>query len=138
MKYSIYEDKEVSKLPICLSTYLRNKIEEIKWDNRFEKEKLEELKTELTTVLNQLSNRSLAFSYVDGDMEDENGYFYKNIFGYDVAFKLISICGVLYVYIDSINFNLEDIGLVEKQRKTLSAIITEVLNQYLKENLITE
>ena len=97
----LIEDKQPSKLPTFFSSEFDEKIEEIIWYNQFEEEARTQLRNELGTILNHISNRAIALSYSDGGREDVNRTIFKRILGHNVAYKIITNNDAVLVLIEN-------------------------------------
>lgn len=112
MKLShLTENEQSLTLPTYFSSEFDEKIDEIIWYNQFEKEARKQLKEELGSILNYISNRSIALSYSNRDKEDLNTTIFKQILGHNVAYKIITDNDSVSICIENIEFDAEQFGL---------------------------
>lgn len=66
-----------------------------------------------------------------------NGAIFIRDFGYNVAYTIQTnyVTNQAYVYVFKVNLNSKQFGLRENENR-INRIISEVLNQYLRRNLI--
>ena len=107
----LIENKQSLTIPTYFSSEFDEKIDEIIWYNQFEEEAKKQLKDELGSILNYISNRSIALSYSDGGKEDLNTTIFKHILGHNVAYKIITDNDSVSICIEDIEFNPQQFGL---------------------------
>ena len=130
--FSLNEDKLPPRLPVIYSDYITSQIEDICDSNRGNANGLSELKKFIKRVANHVSNRAIAFCYGNNCSMPSNGTVY--IYDMGAVFCLKDDLEKVFIEITWIDLNLKDFGLNENRH--IDNIITEIINQYLRRNLL--
>ena len=138
-KCQLYEDKLPSKLPIVFSSKIRKTMEAIYDFNQDKSNNLFQWYSYIDDVQSYISNRVIAWDYSNRHIRFPNGAFYIRDFNYNVGYTIKESNDYTYVYVFMLNLKPEEFGLkVPSVNESLNNIIENVLNNYLKHNVLNE
>ena len=144
MRYLLKEVYSPPKLPIYFSREINNEIETIKAYNENNIEAIKQWQDYLIGMKSYISCPAIAWDNMGRYPKLRNNYRVKyiNDFDYNVGLiiKTNMATNQTYVVIFKANLNPEEFGLIVppniNENKKTNQIISEVINQYLKENLL--
>ncbi len=153
-QYSLNEGNQSSKFYVVLSPTIQNEMDAVFTHNQNNKKGLYQWYSYIEDVTNHISNRSIAWNYTNGLIQKRNGAITLNDFDYNVTYavKISKRTHRAYVYVYKINLKIEDFGLKNPfvtnennqgiitcavlNGKNIHNIITEIINSYLRNNLL--
>ena len=137
--------KEIKKTPqmlVVFSEEIADKIDAIDTYNQENIESLNLWYDYLDGLRSYISNRAIAFDYDNRYRELEGGGRFIDEYGYNISYTIQTddSTNKTYVYIFGMNLNTRYFGLTVPfymdENKHINKIVTEVINQYLRQNLI--
>ena len=136
-QYRINEDRLPPKLTVRFSSKIAQQIRRIDALNKHNIDALNNWKEYLSGIKRYLSYSTIAWDNMGRYPRFPNGAIFIRDFGYNVAYTIQNdyITNRPYVYVFKVNLNPKEFGLMENKSR-INRIISEVLNQYLRRNLI--
>ena len=112
-RYRLCEDARPQKLPVSVSSKIKNSIIEIYQHNQNNLTALGQWSEYIEGLISYISNPVIAFDYTNRYVHFPNGAIHLVEMNYDVSFitKSNNANAYIYVYIFDINFKLRDFGL---------------------------
>lgn len=131
------EDKLPPTLEVRFSSKIAQQIRRINLLNKQNIDALNNWKEYLSGIKRYLSDSTIAWDNMGRYPRFPNGAIFIRDFGYNVAYTIQTdyITNQPYVYVFKVNLNARQFGLRENKNR-INRIISEVLNQYLRQNLI--
>lgn len=136
-QFQLNEDRLPQKLLVVFSRKIRNKIDKIYAKNQSNITALYQWFNYIDGIESYISNPTIAWDNMGRYPNYNNERRFINDFDYNIGYviKINSRTNLPYVYVFKINLNPRQFGLKENKNR-INRIISEVLNQYLRQNLI--
>ena len=137
-RYRLCEDARPQKLPVSVSSKIKNSIIEIYQHNQNNLTALGQWSEYIEGLISYISNPVIAFDYTNRYVHFPNGAIHLVEMNYDVSFitKSNNANAYIYVYIFDINFKLRDFGL--KDPKITENKRYNIMNNTKKKIRLTE
>ena len=131
------EDKLPPTIEVRFSSRITQEIRRINLLNKHNINALNNWKEYLCGIKRYLSDSTIAWDNMGRYPRFPNGAIFIRDFGYNVAYTIQTnyVTNQAYVYVFKVNLNPKKFGLRENENR-INRIISEVLNQYLRRNLI--
>jgi hypothetical protein len=136
-QYRPNEDRLPPKLSVRFSSKIAQQIRRINVLNKHNIEALNNWKEYLRWIKRYLSDSTIAWDNMGRYPRFPNGAIFIRDFGYNVAciIQIDNTTNLPYVYVFKVNLKPREFGLRENKNR-INRIISEVINQYLRQNLI--
>ena len=136
-QYQLNEDRLPQKLLVVFSRKIRNKIDKIYAKNQSNIKALYQWFNYIDGIESYISNPTIAWDNMGRYPNYNNERRFINDFDYNIGYviKISSITNLPYVYVFKVNLKPREFGLKESIKR-INRIISEAINQYLKQNLI--
>ncbi len=136
-QYRLNEDRLPQKLLVVFSRKIRNKIDKIYAKNQSNIKTLYQWFNYIDGIESYISNPTIAWDNMGRYSNYNNERGFINDFDYNIGYviKISSRTNLPYVYVFKVNLKPREFGLIESKNK-INRIISEVINQYLRRNLI--
>lgn len=136
-QFQLNEDRLPQKLLVVFSRKIRNKIDKIYAKNQSNITALYQWFNYIDGIESYISNPTIAWDNMGRYPNYNNERRFINDFDYNIGsvIKINSRTNLPYVYVFKVNLNPRQFRLKENKNR-INRIISEVLNQYLRQNLI--
>lgn len=136
-QFQLNEDRLPQKLLVIFSRKIRNKIDKIYAKNQSNIKALYQWFNYIDGIESYISNPTIAWDNMGRYPNYNNERRFINDFDYNIGYviKINNRTNLPYVYVFKANLNPRQFGLRENKNR-INRIISEVLNQYLRQNLI--
>jgi hypothetical protein len=136
-QYRPNEDRLPPKLSLRFSSKIAQQIRRINVLNKHNIEALNNWKEYLRWIKRYLSDSTIAWDNMGRYPRFPNGAIFIRDFGYNVAciIQIDNTTNLPYVYVFKVNLKPREFGLRENKNR-INRIISEVIDQYLRQNLI--
>jgi len=136
-QYRLNEDRLPQKLHVVFSSKIRNRIDDIYTKNQNNVKALYQWFDYIDGIESYISNPTISWDNMGRYPNYNNERRFINDFDYNVGciIKINSRTNLPYVYVFKVNLKPKEFGLIESKNR-INRIISEVINQYLRQNLI--
>ena len=136
-QYRLNEDRLPQKLHVVFSRKIRKRIDDIYAKNQNNTKALYQWFNYIDGIERYISNPTIAWDNIGRYPNSNNEQKFINDFDYNVGcvVKISSRTNLPYVYVFKVNLKPKEFGLRESKNK-IDRIVSEVINQYLRQKLI--